>query len=633
MVAAATFLVYVRTFQNGFIWDDGTYICKNTHIHLLNLAFLKWAFLGFHKAEVGNWIPLTMVSYAVDYAIWGANPLGYHLANIILHSLNAFIVVVLSIRLIEAWEETGASSFGSGRTQGGKEYHTFPGGKGKLIAGGAAGLLFGLHPLHVESVAWASERKDVLCGLFFLLSILWYLKYALRLREKNEAALGKNPRFFTRQYLFSLGLFSLALMSKPMAVSLPLVLLVLDWFPFARIFSFKSFKTAFTEKLPFIALSAGSSALTLMAQKKGGAITSFGRLPFPGRALVAAKSLILYLWKMVFPLHLVPYYPYPKNPSLLSPSYFLPIVLVIAITVFCLFKAKKQGFWLACWGYFIITLLPVIGIVQAGGQSMADRYAYLPSLGPFLALGIAAAWAWRKAGSLKQGRTLKAAGLSAALLAALSMSYLTFAQIGIWQNNIVFWNYVIKKESRKTSNAYYNLGLAFKNAGQTGGAISNFSKAIALNPDFPDAYNNRAVTFDEMGQEDKAIDDLNAAISMDPAQYLAHFNLGEILARMGRPGPAMAELDKAIELNPSYAGAYNDRGLVFQIMGKFDNALNDFNKSLILDPNNPKVYVNRGKVYLETDCGSLAASDFRQACGMGDENGCLALKKMGKDWR
>ena len=581
MVAAATFLVYVRTFQNGFIWDDGTYICKNTHIHLLNLAFLKWAFLGFY---FDNWHPLTMVSYAVDYAIWGANPLGYHLANIILHSLNAFIVVVLSIRLIEAWEETGASSFGSGRTQG---------GKGKLIAGGAAGLLFGLHPLHVESVAWASERKDVLCGLFFLLSILWYLKYALRLREKNEAALGKNPRFFTRQYLFSLGLFSLALMSKPMAVSLPLVLLVLDWFPFARIFSFKSFKTAFTEKLPFIALSAGSSALTLIAQKKGGAITSFGRLPFPGRALVAAKSLILYLWKMVFPLHLVPYYPYPKNPSLLSPSYFLPIVLVIAITVFCLFKAKKQGFWLACWGYFIITLLPVIGIVQAGGQSMADRYAYLPSLGPFLALGIAAAWAWRKAGSLKQGRTLKAAGLSAALLAALSMSYLTFAKIGIWQNNIVFWNYVIKKESRKIPFAYISRGLALAGTGDANGAIADYNRSIAL----------------------------------DPNNSMAYYNLGVVISGLGNPYLAIADYEKAIDLNPSDFKAWNNLGIIYMNMGQLETALNDFNKAILLNRKASKIYVNRGRIYIAAARPELAAADFRTACSMGDNEGCIALQK------
>ncbi|MDA8173669.1 MAG: hypothetical protein M0018_03650, partial [Nitrospiraceae bacterium] len=249
MVAAATFLVYLRTLKNGFIdWDDGRYIYDNPHIHSLNVSFLKWAFSGFYFS---NWHPLTWISHAMDYAVWGLNPMGHHLTGILLHSANAFIVVILAIRLMEAWEKAK-----------GERDVAFLEGNGKLIAGVVTGLIFGLHPLHVESVAWASERKDLLCALFFLLSILAYIKYAII------------PHPGPLPYLLALAFFALALMSKPMAVSLPLVLLILDWFPLGRIFSFKSFRAAFTEKLPFIALSLGGSALTIVAQDRGEAIKS-----------------------------------------------------------------------------------------------------------------------------------------------------------------------------------------------------------------------------------------------------------------------------------------------------------------------------------------------------------------------
>ncbi len=583
--AAAAFLVYLPALQNGFInWDDDRYIYADPGIHAINAAFLKWAFSGFYFS---NWHPITMISYALDYAVWGLDPLGYHLTNIVLHSINSFIVAVLAIRLIEAWEKTKALEAEGG---GGG---AFLEGNGKLIAGVAAGLLFGLHPLHVESVAWASERKDLLCALFFLLSIMAYIKYA------------SIPHPGPLPYLLALAFFALALMSKPMAVSLPIVLLILDWFPLGRIFSFKSFRAAFFEKLPFIALSLGGSALAVMAQNTGGAIKSFKFAPLNVRALVAARALVLYLWKMVLPIDLVPYYPYPKDAALLSAAYLLPVACLSAITAFCLYclkvaknKKRKYGFCLffpACWGFYIITLLPVLGLVQVGGQAMADRYTYLPSLGPFLMAGIFAAWAWKKAGSFKWERRLRIAGISAALLVVLSMSYLTFWQIGVWKNSLVFWDYVIEKEPGKV----------------------------------PEPYNNRGIVFEEMGQLERATADFNEAISLDPAAFRAHYNLGKVLMKTGRLDLALAEDDKTIALNPSYADSYNNRGIIFAMRQRFAMALTDFNKAILLNPDDAQAYYNRGKVYLTSGCGGLAAPDFRKACGMGEENACRALRENG----
>ena len=451
------------------------------------------------------------------------------------------------------------------------------------------GLLFGLHPLHVESVAWAVERKDVLYGLFFLLSLLSYIKYAEGTRPSGKAG------FFERQYILALVFFALALMSKPMAVSLPLVLLLLDWFPFGRIFSMRSFRAVFAGKLPFIALSGLVSALTLMA--KNGKVASLRWMPLSERALVAARSLVLYLWKMVIPLDLVPYYPYPKNVSFLSPEYFLPVVIVVAVTVFCLFKAKRQRkrIWLACWGYFIITLLPVIGIVQVSHHWIADRYTYLPSLGPFLLSGVGAAWAWKKAGVLKWQRALKAAGVTAALLAVLTMSYLTFRQIGVWKNSIVFWNYVIRKEPDKIAAAYYNRGTALEKMWKPEMAIADFNEAVALAPDY----------------------------------FKAYYNLGAALAEMGRFDLAAAAYEKAITLRPSSYEAYTNLGIVSIKMRRYERALENFNKAILLNPGFAFIFADRATVYAALGRKGLSVSDFRKACGMGDEDGCRYLKKMG----
>ncbi len=618
LVAAATFLVYLRTLRNGFVnWDDGRYVYDNTHIHSFNAAFLKWA-SGFYFA---NWHPLTLVSYAMDYAIWGADPVGYHLTNIILHSANVFIFTVLVMELISAWEETAV----------GRQAPTesaFLLNKFKLIAGVTAGLLFGLHPLHVESVAWVAERKDVLCGLFFLLSILAYLKYA-GLRGAPSMETG----FFERWYLLSLLFFALSLMSKTMAVSLPLVLLILDWHPFGRIGSFRSFSAAFIEKIPFIILSGGASVLTVLAQ--GGAIQPFNFAPLHVRVLVAARSLVLYLWKMVLPINLVPYYPYPKNVSFLSPGYFLPAALVVAVTVFCLFKAKRQRkrIWLACWGYFAITLLPVIGIVQVGGQAMADRYTYLPGLGPFLLSGVGAAWGWQKAGALKRGRAMKTAAVSAALLAVLSISCLTFRQIGIWKNSIVLWDYVIRKEPNKIPTAYFNQGTAFEKIGRMGSAISDYDKAIAINPAGFKAYYNLGGALERTGRPELAIAEYDKLIALKPSLAIAYNDRGVAYLAVGQTGMAIADYDRAATLDPSDFRPYANLGLAFEKMGRMGTALGDYNKAILLKQDDPELYFHRGKVYFAAGIRGLAALDFRRACGLGNREGCEALQKLNmKGW-
>ncbi len=578
-VALMTLLAYLPALQNGFVnWDDDTYILENHHIRSFNGEFFKWAFLHFYGA---NWHPLTWISHAVDFALWGLNPLGHHLTNIILHAVNTLLVVLLVYRLLSLSNETARI----------REQWAFLQERTTLVAAGITGLLFGLHPVHVESVVWIAERKDLLCALFFLLSIIVYTGYVRTAYYETVPSNSLSPRF-NKRYLLTLGLFILALCSKPMAVTLPAVLLILDWFPFKRIRSWKTFLAVCFEKLPFIALLFISSILTILAQKSGEALQPMEFAPLSTRALVAAKAIIAYLGKMIVPLNLIPFYPYPQNLSPLSSEYFVPIALVVMITIACVLSIGKQRIWSSIWSYYVVTLIPVLGFVQVGTQAMADRYTYLPSIGPFILLGLGTAWGMSKIDALARLRLFfKIVGAAAVILALLSLSYLTFRQTLIWKNGLSLWTYVIEKEP-EISRAYNNRGLVYSDMGQFDRAIEDFDRSISLNPTLDIAYNNRGVLFGRMGQFDKAIGDI----------------------------------EKALALNPSFFLAFNNLGINYAKKGSFDKALEQFNKAIMLNQDHGMAYFNRGLLYMKTGNNKLAVSDYQTACRLGNDNGCNALE-------
>jgi len=614
-VSLVTFLIYMRSLQNGFVeWDDSTYVFDNQYIRSFNLSFLKWAFFSFYAS---NWHPLAWVSHAADYAIWGLNPVGHHLTNVILHAVNTFVVVVLVTRLIEAWHGTATEI----------ETAPFPSKRTLLVAAGMTGLLFGLHPVHVESVAWIAERKDLLCALFFLLSILSYTRYA----AGDNAAIGEGKwtaRFFNRYYLLTLGFFVLALLSKPMAVSLPSVLLLLDSYPFKRIRSIKSFLSAVTEKLPFILLSLFSSTLTFLAQQAGETIQSLKDVSISSRLLVAAKSLLAYLGKMVLPIHLIPFYPYPDDVSLLSLKYLAILLLIILFTAICVATARKQAFISCCLGYYVLTLLPVIGIVRVGSQSMADRYTYLPSIGPFLIIGLAVAWLFGLTNPSERGNRSSRMALVIILLVTLTtMTYLTVRQIDIWKNSLTLWDYVISKEPN-VAFAHNNRGWVFATLGRFDEAIEDLNKAIALEPNSFEAYNTRGVVFVIMGHYREAIEDFDRAIALKPSCYEAYAARGVSLRNVGQLDRAIDSFNKAIAIHPDRAEAYNDRGLTYAFAKQYLSALHDYNLAIELYPTFAMAFGNRGDLYRAMGENERAIMDYQQACNFGDKNGCIAVRNI-----
>jgi len=499
-VSFFTFLVYLKSLRNDFVgWDDNFYVTSNPFIKSLDLNLLRWAFLKFYSY---NWHPLTWLSHALDYAFWGLNPIGHHLTNNIFHSINTFLVVVLVFNLFNVWKSDSSNytKFASDKEFSG------------VLMSVTCGLLFGIHPVHVESVAWIAERKDMLYALFFLLSILFYIKCANKIIRKNDNA-GPSHIYLQKEYMLSLGLFVLALLSKPMAITLPFVLLIFDYFPFRRIVSFKTFRTVFYEKIPFISFSIGSSIVTYFAQKSGHAI--WDGFPFAYRMLVAARSITAYIENLVFPVNLLPFYPYPRDASLLSIEYFGAIFFAVVVTLLCAYyNFKNRKLWLAVWLYYIITLVPVLGVVQVGGQFIADRYLYLPSIGPFMLIGVLVEYLYNKTRHLYGGIANYAFSVVVGVVISLIL-YFTFMQIGIWKNGIALWTYVIEKEPQKVLIAYYYRGGAFSKEGKYQEAIDDYSNVITLNyQEYSRVYVDRGLVYLKIGKIGPALADFKKACDL-----------------------------------------------------------------------------------------------------------------------
>lgn len=677
-VALLTGVVYLRCLRNDFVnWDDQVYVFENRNIRLHDWQLIRWAFCGFHE---GNWHPLTWLSHALDYAFWGLNPLGHHLTSATLHALNSSLVVVLVAKLVEAARPVAI------------HLPPFPCrvSRPTLVAAVTTGLLFGLHPMHVESVAWISERKDLLCAFFFLLSVSTHIRYAGMVtdaaqaapparhdaaqRDSTPCAVGP-PRAVNWYYFATLGFFVLALMSKPMAVSLPAVLLILDWYPFKRLQSPARCQHAFIEKLPMVTLSVVSSVVTVLAQREEAALTVIAP-PLSARVAVVARSLIAYLCKMAVPYHLSPVYPYPRDASLLFLPYALAAAAVIGITIGCAAMASKHPVWLAVWGYYVVTLLPVIGIVQVGSQSMADRYSYLPSLGPFLLMGIGAARVYVGVRAAKTRRALgRPVAVAAAALVVVGMSYVTVRQIDIWKNGITLWSHVIETQPNEALKAYINRGVLFQAAGDFDRALADFDRAIALNPArlgiyvkptvYYEAYLRRGQVFEAKGERERALADFNTVNELDPSYGAAYRNRAGLFERAGQVQKAIAELDRAIALSPNeyetyiekgilcgkyrsleeavdqfsaairrdphYAPAFGNRGWAYSIMGQHQRGLDDLTKAIELDPGYATAYFYRAHAHRALGKRALARADFRKACELGEKAACDGLQSLEKE--
>ncbi|CAG1064630.1 hypothetical protein BAC1_00192 [uncultured bacterium] len=519
----AVFVIYSPSLGNGFVnWDDPTYVYENKYLGLPAAALLKWAFTSFYFA---NWHPLTLVSLSVDYGISGLNPFTFHLTSVLLHCLNAVLVFFLTLSLIRA---------GGG------------GSPGKACwAGFVAALFFGLHPLHVESVSWVSERKDVLSAAFSLAALLCYLRYA----EKGRRS----------WYVWTAVSTAAALLSKPMAVTLPFVMLILDYFPLDRTKD-KKLTSLVLEKAPFIIMSAAVSAATMLAQGEKEAILM--GLGVPERLLVAVKAYVFYLQKTILPSGLAPLYSYPAKVELISLEYLVAVFVFIALTA-AAFRAGRL--YRAVWLYYIVTLLPVIGIIQVGPQAAADRYTYLSLNGFFVLAGLGAV---HLTGSVGQALRNAAVPLTAVVLAGLSV--LTVGQQSVWKDSASLWDREIEVYPGASPLAHYNRGMAFQEKGDYSRAIEYFTTTVAMEPRFIKAYINRGFSFSATGEPGRAIKDFSKVLELDPGYVKAYLNRGFLYLQSGENGLALKDLSEAVRLEKNNGFALHNIGVVYSRQGDKD---------------------------------------------------------------
>ena len=615
-----TAAVYWPVLGNKFVnYDDDRYVYNNPRVRDgITPGGVIWALTSTWNS---NWHPLTWISHMIDCQIYKLNPMGHHLTNLLLHLANTVLLFFLLTRLTGS---TWRSAF--------------------------VAALFGVHPLHVESVAWIAERKDVLSTLFFVLTMLAYVRYA------------ESPSI--KRYLVVTGAFVLGLMAKPMLVSLPIVLLLLDYWPlqrFAQVTKAKKRQRArppavrlVLEKAPLFALALGSSVVTLIAQGAGGAMGSLSRLPLGDRLSSVVTGYAAYIMQMLWPLRLGVIYPHPSG--------YLPawqvvgsILLLGAISVAAYRLRSSRPYLAFGWLWFVITLIPVIGLVQVGAQFIADRYTYIPLIGLFVAI----AWgvATGRMGEWENGRVGAKASpppplshspilLIAAAIVMLPLCILTFRQIGYWRNSYTLFMHTLMVTT-PSATAYTNLGIAFADKGKLDEAIGYYEKALVISPVHVNARYNMGNAFVRKKMYDQAVQQYREAIDLRPESVEAHTNLGSAYAEMRLYDQATAEYGEALRLNPDYlpaktnfakllkdtgnfAGAekmyretlnirpndpeaHSDLGVALAAQGMLDEAVGEFNRALELDPKLPGAHVNLANVYAQRKEFDKAVEEYRLA--------------------
>jgi protein O-mannosyl-transferase len=502
-VAAVGIMVYLRALGNGFTsWDDPGYVVENSDLGPFDAHFLAWAFTTLRQE---NWHPLTWLSLGIDHAIFGVAPLGYHLSNVLLHGLTTLVVVLLSSSLFA-------------RGLGARDDRS-------LLASGLIGLIFAVHPLHVESVAWVSERKDVLCGVFYALAVLFYLRFA----EQRRRA----------QYLASLGAFVLALLAKPMAVSLPFVLLILDAYPLARLSRSRWVRVA-VEKVPFVALAVASSVVTLVAQWRGGAVITLQHKGLAARLWGAERALGFYLSKVVLPFDLAPLYPIGSQ----SPwrwDVLVSLALVVAVSSAAVLGRRRLPLIGALWAAYLVMLSPVLGIVQVGEQAAADRYMYLPLLAPAIAIAAIFVQFWQR------GRRTRYVLGSLAIFLLVGLSTLTVRQIGVWKDTPTLWTWAIDKQPGAAM-AHYNLGEYLRESGDLDGAAKCWRRAVELEPSFSWPLNQLANQAALRGARDEARSYYERATQVNQYDAVAQYNFATFLEHEGQVAEARAHYQMFLQV-------------------------------------------------------------------------------------
>jgi tetratricopeptide (TPR) repeat protein len=576
LLGAAVLAVFWPALRCGFVnYDDPAYVTQNWHVlRGLSWAGARWALTAVASS---NWHPLTWLSHMLDCQWYGLQPQGHHLTSLLLHGANSVLLFLLLNRL------TGA-----------------------LWRSAIVAAMFALHPLRVESVVWISERKDVLSSFFWMLTVGAYVCYAEEFKVQPafaKATAGKRSKFKVF-YALALALFALALMSKPMVVTLPFVLLLLDYWPLGRLeFGPKFSWRPVVEKIPFFALAAASSLVTFLVQDRAGAVASAARFPLGVRLENVPVAYIRYLTRTFWPADLAAFYPYVgwRTGEIIG-----AVALLAGVTALAIWRARTSPYLAVGWFWFLGMLVPTIGLVQAGGQSLADRYSYLPGVG----LWIMAVWGLHDLACARA--RLREAMAMAAGLAAVLFALAAWRHTGVYKDSGTLWEATLRSYPNCLA-AHNNLSRWLIDQGRWGEALDHCHKALAILPNDTTAHDDLSRIFLHQGKMDEAIAEGLQSIQIQPRSEVNRQTLARAYLQKGDFAAAAASLREAIKIEPSAAEAWCNLGYALLQQGQVPEATAAYERSLELDPDAPLAHNDLGNILLRQGRLDEAMNQFQRA--------------------
>ena len=611
------FAAFYNSLNNKFLtsWDDNIYVIDNPDVKALHGdslgSTLKNLFTGY---VTGNYHPLTMLSYSIEYGMFKLNPTPYHFTNLLFHLLNIVLVFYLIWLLTK------------------QQWTAF-----------ITALLFAIHPMHVESVAWISERKDVLYAFFYLAALCMYVKYLKEEKKKRQ------------HYFLVLILFIASVLSKGMAVSFPIVLFIIDYFQ-GRKFD----RQSLLEKVPFLLVSGIFGYVAILAQRSANATDDLSMLTvnLGDKILFACYGIVMYLWKLIAPIHLSPHYPLPDKQGGALPTLFYLSPLIVLAIAFVIYKSKRYGKdVLFGFGFFLITVMLVLQLLPVGNIILAERYSYLPYIGIFFIVArLVNKTIENKSGKYNSWRTPSIAAL---VIFTVFCFYTTTQRCKIWENDFTMWSDAIEEfnnnsfayNSRgdayffsnqyenaivdynraielKNNHPYYNRGQAYYKLKKYDEALKDFSKTVELNPAFARGYSMRAILYTDANKFDEALSDYSKALQYQPDNSIAYHNRGILYKKNNKFPEALENFNSAIQINSNYAEAYNNRAIVYRNLQKNDEALKDFNKAIELQPDFARPYYYRGMLFYDSGNKQKACEDIQKAASLGFQSAVESLNKL-----
>jgi tetratricopeptide (TPR) repeat protein len=567
----STLLVFRQVRNFDFVnYDDKDYVYENSHVlNGLTPAGVIWAFTTGYAS---NWHPLTWLSLMLDCQLFGSNPGRMHLVNLLLHLANTLLLLAVLKKMT-----------------------------GSLWPSAFVAAAFALHPMHVESVAWIAERKDVLSTLFLLLTLTAYADYV------------KRPSVF--RYMAALVLFAMGLMAKPMLVTLPFLLLLLDYWPLDRFAAPRAVKTAtvfdrrrilyriIIEKIPFFVLAAVSSIITFLVQRAGGAVIHINALLLKDRVVNAFLSYAKYIGKMFWPENLAAFYPFDAG-SFAFWRVAMCVLLLLVISLFVIRFGRNQRYLPVGWFWFVGTLVPVIGLVQVGEQACADRYTYIPYIGLFIMI----AWGLPELLS-KWPQRKNALGLSMVIILT-TLGIGAHQQVNYWKNSTTLFSHAIEI-TQNNYTAYNNLGAAYNKLGRYQEAIEAFKQTIRIKPDDAETHYNLGVACYKLGRWQDAEDAYKQSIRIKPNFADAHHALGVAYGRLGRWQEAIEPYKQAIRIKPNYAEAHYNLSVAYDSLGRYQDMAEACKQAIRIKPDYAKAHYNLGVAYVMTGDKGSALEEYK----------------------